>query len=693
VCLLPLACARLSHPASSPPSTRSMGNSSSNAIVTELCTPVSDPTDDSSYIVRNRACSDELIWKPFPEEPEVDTLVKIVMRAKGKFANNDCLGIRSYEADGKRGPFVFETYSDVTDQVERLSVALRKKFGLGPKAAVGIFSQNRPEWVKTLIATWYNGDFCVPLYDTLGATAVAYILNDSDVTTVFCSKNKLELLFEDAKDISTLKHVVCFDEVTDEIRAKAKDVGVKLHDFKEVIQEIKDDEVSEPVDSTPEDLAYIMYTSGTTGNPKGVRLTHKNILASASGIRSLGIEATPGDYYLSYLPLAHSFETCLTILGLCGGGAVGYFQGDIKKLTDDIATLRPTIFAGVPRVYTRVYDKVMQVISESSWVKRTLFETAFKSQLENVKNGFRNSMWDSLVFSKTAQRLGGRVRIMATGAAPMPAHVMDFLKVAFCCDVMQGYGMTENAAAACVTPAQYHTPGTVGEPLPCCEVKLADVPEMNYTHNDKPNPRGEICLRGHNVFDGYHNLPDKTAEAIDEDGWLHTGDIGQFLPDGAIQIIDRKKNIFKLAQGEYVAAEELENTFKKSKYISQMWIYGNSFHTTLVAVIVPEHDTIMAWCQHNGVSGDFSEAVKDKKVYTLIENSIKEIAKTDKVAGFKVPKDLIIENDVNDDFQGFTVENDCLTPTFKLRRPQLLERYREAIDEIYIKRDGSATKG
>merc|ERR1719305_12219 len=201
---------------------------------------------------------------------------------------------------------------------------------------------------------------------------------------------------------------------------------------------------------------------------------------------------------------------------------------------------------------------------------------------------------------------------------------------------------------------------------------------MNYTHNDKPNPRGEICLRGHNVFDGYHNLPDKTAEAIDEDGWLHTGDIGQFLPDGAIQIIDRKKNIFKLAQGEYVAAEELENTFKKSKYISQMWIYGNSFHTTLVAVIVPEHDTIMAWCQHNGVSGDFSEAVKDKKVYTLIENSIKEIAKTDKVAGFKVPKDLIIENDVNDDFQGFTVENDCLTPPFKLRRRQRHQGLRRA---------------
>lgn len=156
-----------------------------------------------------------------------------------------------------------------------------------------------------------------------------------------------------------------------------------------------------------------------------------------------------------------------------------------------------------------------------------LSRLSFSRQLDNIRQGTRNPVWDSLVFSKTAAKLGGRVRMLCSGAAPLPPHVMDFLKVAFCCEVLQGYGMTENAAAACVTPIGFQTPGTVGEPITCCEIKLHDVPDMKYTHLDQPYPRGEVCIRGHNVFSGYHNLPEATAEALDSEGWLHTGDIGQ----------------------------------------------------------------------------------------------------------------------------------------------------------------------
>jgi long-chain acyl-CoA synthetase len=280
--------------------------------------------------------------------------------------------------------------------------------------------------------------------------------------------------------------------------------------------------------------------------------------------------------------------------------------------------------------------------------------------------------------------------MMASGAAPLPAHIMDFLKVAFCCDVFQGYGMTENAAAGVVTPVGYlDGAGKVGEPVPSCEIKLEDVPEMNYVHTDKPYPRGEVCIRGHNVFSGYHNLPDKTKEALDADGWLHTGDIGQILPDGALQIIDRKKNIFKLAQGEYVAAEELEGHFKRSKYVGQIWVYGNSFNVTLIAVIVPNPETILPWCRENGIEGDFAEAVMTPQVNALFMDEIKRIGKEAKLAGFKVPKDVIIESEINELQQGFSTENDCLTPTFKLRRPQLLKRYQEQIDAIYEKRGGN----
>jgi len=380
-------------------------------------------------------------------------------------------------------------------------------------------------------------------------------------------------------------------------------------------------------------------------------------------------------------------EACIQLCGLTVGGSVGFYQGNIKLLTDDVAALRPTLFAGVPRVYTRIYDKIQQTISESGFIKKTLFDMAYASQLENVRKGTRNSFWDTLVFDKIKARLGGRVRIMASGAAPLPSHVMDFLKVCFCCEVCQGYGMTENCGAATAQPLGYPLAGTVGEPIACCEIKLYDVPDMNYTHLDQPNPRGEVCIRGYNVFDGYHNLPDATKEALDGDGWLHTGDIGQFLPDGALQIIDRKKNIFKLAQGEYVAAEELENVYKKCKYISQIWVYGNSFNVTLIAVVCLDPETIMPWCQANGVEGDYKTAMMNPKVNEVIAKEIETIARADKIAGFKIPKDVIVEPEINDMALGFTVENDCMTPTFKLRRPQLLARYKKQIDETYVKRN------
>lgn len=289
---------------------------------------------------------------------------------------------------------------------------------------------------------------------------------------------------------------------------------------------------------------------------------------------ALGLNPCPG-WRRSYLPLAHCFETALILLGTLAGGRVGFYQGNVKLLTEDMALCQPTILAGVPRVYSRIYDKVMMAVQEKSWLAQKLVSSAMDAQREYLAQGTRSAFWDTLVLNKIKARLGGRVRIMCTGAAPMPAHIMEFLKVTFGCLVLQGYGLTENAAAAMGTPVDYSANGNVGCPFASCEVKVVDVPEMNYKSTDTPNPRGEVCIRGPIVCKGYYGLPEKTAETIDADGWLHTGDIGQFLPDGALQIIDRKKNIFKLAQGEYVAAEELEGIFGQSVYVNQLWIYGN----------------------------------------------------------------------------------------------------------------------
>ncbi|EGD76609.1 hypothetical protein PTSG_12629 [Salpingoeca rosetta] len=634
-------------------------------------------TENSSAVIRNRHFPKELISVPFKDEPEIDTCFKIFARAVEKYGNNDMLGHRTIEADGTAGPYQFESYATVSKQVDRIGAGLAK-LGYGEGKTIGIFGINSAAWIKSLLGSWRQGCVCVPLYDTLGAESTKFILKDADVTTVFCAHAKLAQVLDVAQDCG-ITTIVQFEPVSDDDKAKAPE-GLTLMSLDEFMDSGDADAAATPC--AKDGLAYIMYTSGTTGNPKGVRLSHGNVTASVAGLIGMGIEILQTDVYLSYLPLAHIFETVMQILGLCSGAAVGFYQGNIRLIMDDIQALRPTVFAGVPRVYSRFYDKVMQTIEASSWVKKTMFNTAFENQLDNVRKGTRNAFWDNLVFNKTKAHLGGRVRLMASGAAPLPAHIMDFLKVVFCCEVHQGYGMTENAAAAVITPGGYTRAGTIGEPVPCCEIKLEDVPELEYTSSDKPFPRGEICIRGHNVFHGYHNLPDKTAETL-VDGWLHTGDIGQVLEDGSLQIIDRKKNIFKLAQGEYVAAEELEMVFHRSKYINQIFVYGDSTQSTLVAIVVPDVETVGPWMSEQGIEGDFNVAAKDPKVRDLLLAEIKKEGANAKLAGFKVPKAIFVESDVNELNQGFTIENGCMTPSFKLRRPQLKARYKAEIDKMY----------
>lgn len=657
-----------------------------------VCVPVGDKPEGSTRVYRHASVADkELTCVPWPDRPEINTAYHVFETTSAAKPDHPCLGHRPI-VDGHAGDYVFQNYSSVAEEVKAIGGALANQ-GLGAGAPVSIFAINRPEWIKVLLALWSQSLVCVPLYDTLGASSVEFILNDAEVTTVFVAENKLERVLEVANACSTLRTIIQFEPVTDDQRKKCAEQAPNVRLLS--LQEILDAGRASPVPPkypSPEGLAYIMYTSGTTGNPKGVMLTHKNVLASASGVFAAGVTIRDDDVYFSYLPLAHSFETVMQIGGLIGGASVGFFQGDVRKLTDDIAALRPTVFAGVPRVYSRIYDRVMQAVAEGSFMKRMLFEKAYATQAENIEAGRpRSGFWDSLVFSKTAQRLGGRIRLMATGAAPMPQHLHTFMQVVFMAPLLQGYGLTENSAAAAVTPLGYRFPGRIGGPIPCTEMKLVDVPEMEYLSTDQP-PRGEVCLRGANVFQGYFKLDDKTKEALDDDGWLHTGDIGRINDDNSFSIIDRKKNIFKLSQGEYVAAEELENVFQKAPSVGQVFVYGDSEKTCVVAVVVPSIEVIKPWCQQNGIEGNMAAICENPAVKAHVFDEIKAEAKAAKLASFKIPRDIYLEGEVNELGMGFTVENDTMTPTFKLRRPQLKKRYLDKIDAMYVALGEGATQ-
>jgi len=373
------------------------------------------------------------------------------------------------------------------------------------------------------------------------------------------------------------------------------------------------------------------------------------------------------------------------------GAKIGYWQGNVNLLVDDIGALKPSIFIGVPRVFDRIYSRVIDQVNEAGGIKKLLFNYAMARKLFFLRQGYNQDkaapFFDRLVFRKVKQRLGGNVKLLVSGGAPLAPHVEDFLKVAMCAPVVQGYGLTETCAASCIAvPDDYALHGTNGPVTPCTEVRLESVPEMGYDAATEDEPAGEVLLRGPQLFSGYYKQPDKTAEVLDEEGWFHTGDIGVLTKAGGLKIVDRKKNIFKLSQGEYIAVEKLEGIYKKAPSVEQVWVYGNSFKSTLVAIVVPKVDAIKEWGKSKGKTGDVAELCKDPEAQAWMLAELNTVGKENKVKGFEAIRGVSL------DHEQFSVENDCMTPTFKFKRPQLQKRYQSVIDALYVKVEADEAK-
>ena len=307
------------------------------------------------------------------------------------------------------------------------------------------------------------------------------------------------------------------------------------------------------------------------------------------------------DCYISYLPAAHSFEQGLFGCSMIYGMSCGFYSGDpLKLVSDDLPALKPTLFPSVPRLYNRIYGKIKDKLALATGIKKTLVDKAVAAKLAGLKNSGKvtHCLWDKLVFNKVKAMLGGRVRTMITGSAPISSDVLDFLKICFCAPIMEGYGMTETSAGSVLTVAGDPKSGHVGGPVCNVKIRLRDIPEMNYMSSNSP-PEGEVCFWGPSIMKGYFKNPEKTAETI-VDGWLYSGDVGRVHPNGSIQIIDRAKNIFKLSQGEYLAPEKLENVYVQSPWILQAWIYGDSLRDFCLLFAVVDPDKAAAYAAEKG---------------------------------------------------------------------------------------------
>eukprot|EP00316_Scyphosphaera_apsteinii_P019813 CAMPEP_0119321898 /NCGR_PEP_ID=MMETSP1333-20130426/56729_1 /TAXON_ID=418940 /ORGANISM="Scyphosphaera apsteinii, Strain RCC1455" /LENGTH=666 /DNA_ID=CAMNT_0007328987 /DNA_START=19 /DNA_END=2019 /DNA_ORIENTATION=+ len=621
---------------------------------------------------------------------EVNNLYSQFARSAAMYGSNKCLGNRT---SGGKGSFVFETYDAIHAKVLEVGSGVAG-LGYGPKDHVGLYSANCPNFQVCVLGSFSQGMACVPIYDTLGENIVEYEVNHAELKMVFVEATKLMAVANVLSRCPMLKHVVSFSplaEVSEEVKAVfCNSASCELLDIVTLRAKGCDQPVS-PRPPAPDDLAFIMYTSGTTGNPKGVMLTQLGITIATSW--GAGIELFPSDRFLSFLPLAHIFSTTVEHGLLSVGASIGFFSGNLKLLSDDILALKPTLFCGVPRVYARFYEKAHQAIDAKKGMIKKLLLHALNTEISAVNRG-KHTCWGRVLSRLLGAKVhGGCVRIMISGAAPLPGHVHEFLTAACGCHVLEGYGMTENCAQATIALMGDLRKGHVGPPMPTVEVKLVDVPEMNYTFAG--NKSGEVCTKGVVNTIGYYKDAEETSKIL-EGEWLHTGDIGQWNANGTLTIIDRKKNIFKLSQGEYIAAEKIENVLTKSKFISQLWCYGNSFLPMLVCVVTPDFTELEPYAKAKGwhVADKVSLAALAES-RALIMQEIASEAKACKLKSFEIPKAIHLEGNINELLQGFSIENDCLTPTFKLKRPQLLKRYKAEVDAMYMSlgEDPSKTNG
>ncbi|XP_045796845.1 long chain acyl-CoA synthetase 1-like isoform X3 [Trifolium pratense] len=626
-----------------------------------------------------------------PSDPDLTTAWDIFSEAVKKYPQNRMLGWREY-VNGKFGSYVWKTYKQVYDEVMHIGSALHAS-GAQPGSRIGVYGSNCPQWIVAMEACCAHSLVCVPLYDTLGSGAVNFIIDHAEIDFVFVQDKKvLQLLDPDCKSASRLKAMVCFTSLTNEEKDKATNIGIKPYSWEEFLHMGKENP-STILPPQAHNICTIMYTSGTSGDPKGVVLTHENITYFVRGMdifmEQFEEKMTVEDVYLSFLPLAHILDRTIEEYFFHKGASVGYYHGDLTALRDDLMELKPTLFAGVPRVFEKVYEGIKKAVEELNPVRRTVFGLLYKHKLGWMNKGYKHCkaspFADLLAFRKVKARLGGRVRLIIAGGAPLSSEIEEFLRVTSCAFVCQGYGLTETCGSTTLAyPDEMCMLGTVGPVSIYNELQLEEVPEMGYNPLGSPSC-GEICLRGKTVFTSYHKNPELTRETI-KDGWFHTGDIGEMQPNGVVKIIDRKKNLIKLSQGEYIALEHLENVYGITPIVEDVWVYGNSFKSVLVAVVVPNEDIAKKWSYSNGYMAPFSELCSFDQFKKYVLSELKLTAERNKLKGFEQIKGVIL------DPHPFDMDRELVTATMKKRRNIMLKYYQVEIDEEYQRLTGDRHK-
>uniref|UniRef100_A0A3B5LZD0 long-chain-fatty-acid--CoA ligase n=1 Tax=Xiphophorus couchianus TaxID=32473 RepID=A0A3B5LZD0_9TELE len=628
-----------------------------------------------------------------------DTLDKLFKHAVKRFGPADCLGTREVlseeneiQPNGKvfkkliLGEYRWLSYNELDSVASEFGNGLAA-LGQQPKNTIAIFCETRAEWMITAQACFRHNFPLVTFYATLGEDAIAYGLNETGVTHLVTSMELLESKLKKVlPQISKLKHIIYVDQK--KVNTEGYPEGLSIHSMQAVrdLGVLPENKIVTP---QPSDLAVVMYTSGSTGRPKGVMIVHSNLIAGMTGqcerIPGLG----PDDTYIAYLPLAHVLEMTAEISCVTYGCRIGYSSPQtlsdqstrIKKGSKgDSSVLKPTLMAAVPEIMDRINKNVMSKVQEMSYLQKTLFTLGYKYKLEQVKRGHDAPLCNMLLFRKVKKLLGGRVRMMLSGGAPLSSATQRFMNVCFCCPVGQGYGLTETCGAGTITEVADISTGRVGAPLICCEIKLRDWAEGGYTSKDKPHPRGEILIGGPNVTMGYFRQDGNDQDYFtDENGqrWFCTGDIGEVYPDGCLMIVDRKKDLVKLQAGEYVSLGKVESALKTCAFIDNICAYANSEQNYVIGFVVPNQKKLTELAKQRGIGGKWEEICNHPEMEKEVLREITEAAAKIKLQRFEVPVKVHLSP------EPWTPETGLVTDAFKLKRKELKNHYLNDIERMY----------
>ena len=599
------------------------------------------------------------------------TLVELFHDAIERFGSRPALRFRN------EAGWADISYQDVASRVRKVAVALRSlEINRGDRVA--ILSDNRPEWALADYGCLCAGVIDVPIYATLTSTQVRYILGDSGARLVFVSnEEQLDKVEQVREECESLEWVIVFDPPDalppktigwEEFlkRAPAPDEAVSLSEFRERTKKAR-----------AEDVATILYTSGTTGDPKGVMLTHNNLYWNIRTCSQL-LPIDDRDSTLSFLPLSHVFQRMVDYLLFSVGCSIAYARS-LQLVTEDLREIKPTLVVSVPRLYEKVYTAVR----DAEGLKRVVVEWAVAvgarwadAKLTGRRPGLRTrlaySLADRILFRKIRAAVGGRLRYFVSGGAPLSPEINRFFFSAGIM-ILEGYGLTETSPVTNVNsplnfPENYRI-GTVGKPIPGTEERIAE--------------DGEILVRGPQVMKGYFHLPERTARAISPDGWFHTGDIGEFDQDGFLRITDRKKDIIVTAGGKNVAPQPIENELKKNRYLDQPVLIGDR-RKFIALLVTPSFEALESWARSRGLAATHRrELLEDPRVQELIADeafgTLQHLSRVER------PKKILLLD------QEFTVEDGSLTPTQKVKRHIVEGRFKSRIDALYAKENEGRT--